>query len=46
MRLGALLPAVDEWAASRDCSRAAAVRRLIKIGLAQVMTPVDHTKPA
>ncbi|MFJ8252484.1 hypothetical protein [Streptomyces sp. NPDC094466] len=46
VRLGALLPAVDEWAARRDCSRAAAVRRLIKVGLAHAMTPVDHTKPA
>lgn len=35
VRLGELLPLVDEWAAERDYSRAEAVRRLVQIGLAQ-----------
>lgn len=34
VRLGELLPLVDEWAAERDCSRAEAVRRLVQTGLA------------
>lgn len=34
VRLGELLPAVDEWATSRGCSRAGALRHLVEIGLA------------
>lgn len=44
VRLGDLLPAIDEFAARAGLSRAAAVRRLTTLGLAAV-TPPDGMRP-